>query len=87
VNSCSSGLIGHIKGFCTGRRKDYLKISFVSGKGGAEVSGIWIHESTTAELTVNIIVLGFVRQNLNEIIDEAIKEMKPLCGITISGAE
>jgi hypothetical protein len=71
-----SALIGHIKGFCLGRKKDYLKISFVSDKGGVDMSGFWLHESDRIALTLNVIIIGVRRQELIEIVNEAVKEIE-----------
>lgn len=76
-------LIGHIKGFCLGLEKDFLKISFVSDKGGVDISGPWCHGSDRISLTLNIIVVGVSRQELSEIVDEAVKEIQSEYRVTV----
>ena len=76
-------LIGHIKGFCRGRKKDYLKISLVSDNGGVDISGHWLHEPNRIALTLNVIIHGTCRQDLSKIVYETIQEIESLYQIKI----
>jgi hypothetical protein len=78
-----SAVIGHIKGFCLGRKYDYLKISFVSDKGGVDVSGPWRHESERIKVTLNVIIFGGRRQDLAEIVNDAVKEIESAYAVNI----
>jgi len=81
VNARPEAHIGHIKGFCSGIKTDFLKISFVSASGGVDFSGTWRHKPDTAELGLNVIVLGFPRKDLIKVIHGAIKKIEPFCTV------
>jgi hypothetical protein len=40
------------------------------------MSGFWLHESDRIALTLNVIIIGVRRQELIEIVNEAVKEIE-----------
>ena len=72
VRSCPGSQILHVKGLCTGHVDDYLKINFVSDKGGVKVSGTWQHQPARICLTLNVIAMGISFQTLEGKIASAL---------------
>ena len=72
VRSCAGSQILHVKGFCTGHEDDYLKVNFVSHRGGVNVSGAWRHHPARIRLTLNVIAMGISFQPLEGKIASAI---------------
>ena len=72
VKSCSGSQILHAKGLCTGHEDDYLKVNFVSDKGGVNASGAWQHQPARICLTLNVIAMGISFQALEGKIGSAL---------------
>jgi len=73
-NGCSK--LGHIKLISTTNGEDYLQISVLDMKGKPKVEGFLRKTFEKIKLTLNIIVFGVKRKDIDKIIDEEINNLE-----------
>ena len=80
IIACQPDFVGHVKGFCRGQGTDYLRVSFVSEQTGVDITGEWSHHPESAELTINVNVLGLQRPVLEQILERTVSQHQKLSG-------